>query len=104
MLSVSRVSSFCLRSSTGRLQPSRFSPRSSLTFSRRQCATQTTASTTASPANVPSLAMVLGTGYVTLLGANVISNIMIHPLEKLDYGILNSFCPDNREVGIHTQA
>jgi hypothetical protein len=32
------------------------------------------------------------------LGANFISNAMIHPTAKIDYGILNKLFPDGREV------
>lgn len=36
--------------------------------------------------------------YVILFTANYISNAMIHPTAKIDYGILNRIFPDNREV------
>ena len=35
---------------------------------------------------------------MVLLGANAISNAMIHPTAKIDYGILNKFLPGDREV------
>ena len=38
------------------------------------------------------------TTYSVLLGANYISNILIHPDQKLDYGIMNKLYPDNRKV------
>ena len=38
------------------------------------------------------------TTYTTLIAANYISNAMIHPTQKIDYGILNKLYPDNREV------
>lgn len=41
----------------------------------------------------------LGTTYLTLLGANFISNAMIHPIAKIDYGLMNVLFPDGREVG-----
>mmetsp|Transcript_2639 Transcript_2639/g.3957 ORF Transcript_2639/g.3957 Transcript_2639/m.3957 type:complete len:248 (+) Transcript_2639:47-790(+) len=36
--------------------------------------------------------------YIVLLGANFISNALIHPTAKIDYGILNKLYWDNREV------
>ena len=36
--------------------------------------------------------------YTILLGANYISNMLIHPTAKMDYGMLNRFYPDGREV------
>lgn len=36
--------------------------------------------------------------YSVLLGANFISNTLLHPTAKLDYGILNKLYPDGREV------
>lgn len=36
--------------------------------------------------------------YVVLVGANFISNAMIHPTDKIDYGMLNKLYPDGREV------
>ena len=62
----------------------------------RQCTTTSTP-----PPQSPSLLKTLATGYVTLLGANFISNMMIHPTQKLDYGVLNAVYPDNREVINH---
>ena len=70
---------------------------------RRQCATKSQPTAHPSSTKIPSLAQTLATGYVTLLGANFISNMMIHPTQKVDYGVLNYLYPDGREVGIsHT--
>lgn len=63
--------------------------------SARHCATKAQPSV-----KTPSLMQSLATGYATLLGANFISNMMIHPTQKIDYGVLNSFYPDNREVDL----
>ena len=38
------------------------------------------------------------TTYVTLLGANYLSNCWIHPTSKLDYGYMNHLYSDDREV------
>ena len=46
----------------------------------------------------PSLFKRVLTLYSVLLGANFISNLLIHPTAKIDYGILNQFFPDSREV------
>lgn len=40
----------------------------------------------------------VGTLYATYLGANYISNALIHPTQKIDYGILNQFFPDGRAM------
>jgi hypothetical protein len=47
----------------------------------------------------PSFTRQVLTLYSVLLGANFISNALIHPTAKLDYGILNQLYPDGREVG-----
>lgn len=36
--------------------------------------------------------------YGTFLGANYVSNALLHPNQKLDYGLLNQFYLDDREV------
>jgi hypothetical protein len=53
----------------------------------------------AETAETPSFFKKVLTLYSVLLGANFISNILIHPTAKLDYGILNRLWPDDREVG-----
>lgn len=40
----------------------------------------------------------LGVAYVTLLGANYMSNVWVHPTAKLDYGLMNVLYLDDREV------
>ena len=70
-----------------------------LFFSRRSCSSATPSPTPSpTPIATPSLLHSLITGYVTLLGANFISNMMIHPTQKMDYGVLNYLYPDDREV------
>ena len=36
--------------------------------------------------------------YCTYLGANYVSNCLIHPMHKLDYGILNTIFMDGRAI------
>jgi hypothetical protein len=48
--------------------------------------------------DTPSFFKKVLTLYSVLLGANFISNVLIHPTAKLDYGILNRLWPDDREV------
>ena len=70
-----------------RLRAASYQP---LTIARRRAST--------SEGEAASLGRRLAAGYVTLLGANFLSNMMIHPAQKMDYGVLNKLFWDDREV------